>query len=235
MRALGRYYELDVSAIGDPNPATGYLLNIKDIDRAAHAAIPIIAEACADTPQVDPAVLLPALVGALGAALPGARFESLRWRLTPYYSVEMTGDDTTRVLIRQAFDFAAAHRLHVASLSDEENRRIFGHCNNPAGHGHNYRIEPCVESELDAQGPAFSLPELERLTDEVILKRFDHAHLNVDTPEFGESGMMPSVENIARVFYELLAPDVSEASHGRATLRAVTVWETDRTSATYPG
>jgi hypothetical protein len=54
------------------------------------------------------------------------------------------------VIIRQKFDFAAAHRLHTPSLSEEENRRIFGKCNNPSGHGHNYQVEPAVEVELDA-------------------------------------------------------------------------------------
>lgn len=237
MRGLGRFYELEIAARGEPDPTTGYLLNITDIDRAAHgAAIPLIARACAETPETEPALLLPALLDALARALPGGRLESVRWRLTPYYSLEMTPAETKHVTLRQQFDFAAAHRLHVSSMSDEQNRAIFGHCNNPAGHGHNYRIEPSVEVEMDASGPAFTLADLERVTDETILRRFDHTHLNEDTPEFGVgSGVTPSVENIARVFYELLAPALERASAGRASLRSMTVWETDRTSCTYPG
>lgn len=238
MRGLGRFYALDIAASGEPHPTTGYLLNIKDIDRAAHgAAIPIIEHACADRPHADPATVMPEILAALGAALSGATLESVRWNLTPYYSVEMTPAETTHVTLRQSFDFAAAHRLHVASMSDEENRATFGHCNNPAGHGHNYRIEPAVRVEMRDAGPAFTLVDLECVTDDVILQRFDHTHLNQDTPEFrAESGgVTPSVENIARVFYRLLAPAIAERSGGRAELCAITVWETDRTSCTFPG
>jgi 6-pyruvoyltetrahydropterin/6-carboxytetrahydropterin synthase len=238
MSGLGRFYALDVAASGDPDPITGYLLNIKDLDRAAHSAgVPVIERACEERPAVDPATVMPEVVAALADALGGAALESVRWSLTPYYSVEMTPADTTHVTIRQSFDFAAAHRLHVASLSDEENRATFGHCNNPAGHGHNYRIEPAVRVALDTGGPAFTLADLERVTDDVILQRFDHTHLNQDTPEFrAESGgVTPSVENIARVFFELLAPAIAERSGADAELRSITVWETDRTSCTYPG
>lgn len=236
MQGLGRFYELDICASGDPDPRTGYLLNIKDIDVAATAsAIPIIERACTEHPEASAESLLGSICEALDDAL-GGRLESVRWLLTPYYSIEMTRADTSRVTLRQRFDFAAAHRLHVPSMSAEENRRVFGHCNNPAGHGHNYRIEPAVQVDLDASDRAFSLVDLERVTDEVILKRFDHTHLNEDTTHFAaEGGVTPSVENIARVFYELLAPAIDEASGGKATLASMTVWETDRTSCTYPG
>ena len=248
MRGLGRFYCLEITAGGDPDPVTGYLLNIKDLDRAAlSAAIPVIERACQERPATEPAMLLPEVFDALGAALGrmggpdgargGTRLEGVRWGLTPYYSVEMTRAETDHVTIRQSFDFAAAHRLHVASMSEEENRATFGHCTNPAGHGHNYRIEPAVRVAMGGAGRAFSLADLERATDEVILRRFDHTHLNQDTPEFcAESGgLTPSVENIARVFFELLAPSIAERSGGEAELRAITVWETDRTSCTYPG
>ena len=83
--------------------------------------------------------------------------------------------------------------------------------------------------------PTFSLETLERITAERVISRFDHAHLNEDTAEFDTSrgGVNPSVENIARVCYDLLAPAVVSASPD-ARLRSVTVWETDKTSATYP-
>ncbi|TVQ75581.1 MAG: 6-carboxytetrahydropterin synthase [Phycisphaeraceae bacterium] len=146
----------------------------------------------------------------------------------------MTASNPTTALIRQQFDFAAAHRLHVPELSAEENLAIFGHCNNPAGHGHNYRFEPCVAVSLNTGKPDFTLGKLEQLAHEVILSRFDHKHLNHDTEEFGPSGVIPSVENIAKVFFDLMAPAVRDASSGKAELHAMTVWETDRTSCTYP-
>jgi 6-pyruvoyltetrahydropterin/6-carboxytetrahydropterin synthase len=86
-----------------------------------------------------------------------------------------------------------------------------------------------------AEAP-FTLDTLERLAEDRIIRRFDHKNFNIDTPEFGgASGVNPSVENIARVFFELLEPGVREAGGGGANLRSLTVWETDRTSATYPG
>jgi 6-pyruvoyltetrahydropterin/6-carboxytetrahydropterin synthase len=233
MRGLGRYYVFDVSCVGEADATTGYLINIKDVDRATHGAVvPIVARAIEERPEAEPGRLLGACVRALGEALP-CELERLRWWLTPTYAVEMAATDTTTVLMRQRFDFAAAHRLHVAELPDDENRRIFGKCNNPSGHGHNYQVEPVVEVSLDGGAPAFTLADLERLTDEVVIERFDHTHLNVDTEEFTPgTGLNPSVEHIAATCYRLLAPEIEAAG---ARLRSVTVWETDRTCCTFPG
>ena len=225
-RGLPRYFELTVTCAGELDARTGYLLNIKDIDRAVRArAIPMIEAACADTPAAEPSSLLPSVHAALSASLPMLR--SVRWWLTPYHSLEMGPDSA--VLLRQRFDFAASHRLHVPSMTDAQNREAFGKCNHPGGHGHNYQVEPCVAV---APGSTFALAELERLTMTYVVDRFDHKHLDQDTPDFARAGVTSTVENIARVCHDLLAPRVA-ASGG--TLRSVTVWETDRTSSTYPG
>lgn len=239
MRGLGRHYELDIRCCGEIDPATGYFLNIKEIDRAVRASmIPAIA-AASRSRIADPFSTLLAALAPLDAELRGT-LASVRWRLSPYYSIEMaparapSAPTGTTALLRQQFEFAAAHRLHVPSLSDAENRALFGKCNNPRGHGHNYRVEPCIEVPLPAAGPPrFTLADLERLTAEHIIARFDHKHLNEDTPEFGAGpgALNPSVENIAKVCFELLAPRIEAAG---ATLRAITVWETDKTSCTYP-
>lgn len=235
MRGLGRHYELHIGCEGEADPATGYLVDIKDVDAAVRSAvIPLIDEACRRRPETDPAALLPDLLGALRRALPPA--QRLRWSLSPYYSVEMTTREPGVALLRQKFDFAASHRLHVPSLSDEENRRLFGKCNSPAGHGHNYQFEPCIAQPIDASGrAALSLQDLERLAESTIIRRFDHKYLNEDAAEFrvGEGGVNPTVENIARVCFDLLAAALAREAPS-ATLRSVTVWETDRTSCTYP-
>jgi 6-pyruvoyltetrahydropterin/6-carboxytetrahydropterin synthase len=234
MEGLGRYYELDVRCLGEPDPRTGYLVNIKDIDAAARdAAIPVIERACRERPGTHPATLLPELLPPLNAAL-GDICSGVTLRLTPTYTISMEKDDMRTVTIRQRFDFAASHRLHTPSLSDEENRRVFGKCNNPSGHGHNYQVEPAVNVTVREGEPPFSLSELEEITDRAIIERFDHKYLNTDTDEFDAAGgVNPSVEHIARVCFELLAPEVERASRGDATLTAVTVWETDRTSSTF--
>lgn len=231
IRGLGRHYEVDVECIGDIAPETGYLVNIKQIDAAVRdTCIPLLARACAEEPATPPARLLARLVREAEAALP-CRLASLRWRLTPYYSIEMSPRQIKRALVRQRFEFAASHRLYIASLSEAENAELFGKCASANGHGHNYRVEPCVEVDTDA---SFSLATFEQLVHDTIIERFDHTHLNLDTREFdSRTGVNPTVENIARVAFELLEPAIG-ALPGAPLLRSITVWETDRTSATYP-
>ncbi len=238
MQGLGRYYELHVSVVGTVHPTTGYMVSIQTIDQAARvAAVPVIVRACVEKPEIDPTALLPEMFRALEAALPDvARLAELRFALTPTYSVSMEMSDMTKALLRQQFDFAASHRLNAPELSEEENRRLFGRCNNRNGHGHNYRVEPAIEVEVPAPGEcaALTLKQVEQITLETVINRYDHTHLNSDTPEFGEGALNPSVENMAKVFFEALAPKIKETSQGGARLRAITVWETDRTSSTYP-
>lgn len=234
MRGLGAHYELEITCGGVPDATSGYLVNIKIIDQAARrSVIPMIAKAFNERPLTEPAALMPELSRRLAEELEHPLVR-LAWKLTPTYAVEMDMSDVDSVMIRQRFDFAASHRLHTPLLSDEENRALFGKCNSESGHGHNYQVEPTVAVSLDdsSNGSAFTLQTLEQLTDELVVDHFDHKHLNLDTEEFGPNGLNPSVEHIARVCYERLEAPV--ADHG-ARLVAVTVWETDRTSCTYPG
>jgi 6-pyruvoyltetrahydropterin/6-carboxytetrahydropterin synthase len=232
MRGLGRWYQIEIACRGEASKETGYFLDIKAIDAAARStAIPAIADACRQTPSARPAEVMRRFLPALGEALGGGgTLHSVRWSLSPTYSIEMSPNQMNTAILRQRFEFAASHRLHVPTLSAEENRRLFGKCTLPSGHGHNYVVEPAVEIQLEARTP-FTLADLERITDERVIERFDHKHLNIDTEEFGDHALNPSVENIARVCYDLLREPIAAAD---ATLRAVTVWETEKTSATYP-
>ena len=224
MSGLGAHYELVVSCRGEIDPVQGYLINIKEIDAAVRGhAVPRIHAALG---AGDAGSTLREVV----RGLPLKGLDSVRWKLSPYYSLEVKTDAPTTVLLRQKFDFCAAHRLHAPSLSAEENRRLYGKCNYPSGHGHNYQFEPCIEV---MEPSAMPLSELERIADEVVVQRFDHKNLNTDTAEFLDgSGLNPSVENIARVCFELLGPALARPG---ARLVSVTVWESDRTSCTYPG
>lgn len=236
MHGLGRFYEIDVECLGDIDPRTGYFVNIKTIDHAVRkACLPEIERACVERPTADPATVLADALRGLARELP-ASISRVRWKLTPYYSIEMQPSLPQRALLRQQFEFAASHRLYVPSLSEDENRRLFGKCASANGHGHNYRVEPCVEVSVGsgATSGQFSLADLERLTHDHIIERFDHTHLNLDTREFSASGgLNPSVENIAKVCFELLREPVRSHPSG-ARLHSITVWETDKTSCTYP-
>jgi 6-pyruvoyltetrahydropterin/6-carboxytetrahydropterin synthase len=233
MRGLGRYYELTLFVRGEPDPQTGYLINIKELDQIARdRLIPLIEQCCRDAPTTEPAVLLPALLRQGLASLP--ILTAVRWALTPTYRVEGSTSDMSKAIIRQQFDFAAAHRLHCPDLSEEENRTIFGRCNNPNGHGHNYRVEAAFAVDTGSSD-SVGVRDLERLVDEAVIDRFDHTHLNEDTEEFSsETGVNPSVENIARVFFERLQEASGSSFGGICSVHEVTVWETDRTCATYP-
>lgn len=242
MRGIGSFYEFQIRCVGTPDPRIGYLLDIKAIDAATRDVLyPNLVAAVNQTAKVDgshlpaPEGLLLKAFGPLNHSL-GNTLHSIRWQLTPTYSMEtiMSSSSEATVLLRQRFDFAAAHRLHAPHLSDEENRRLFGKCNNPNGHGHNYQFEPCVAlSAAPGSSSGFDVTRLEEICDRILMDRFDHKHLNLDTEEFNDAtGVNPSVENIAKVFYELLAPEISRAG---ATLRSMSVWETDRTCAEYPG
>ncbi len=227
MAGLGAHYELDISCRGEADPVTGYFLNIKEIDYAARdVAIPRIAGAYRRE-GAAPEGVLGDIVSSLVTPLPS--LDRVRWRLTPTFSIEMERHDMTAVLLRQKFEFAAAHRLHVPQLSEAENREVFGKCNNPAGHGHNYHVEPCVRASIGEDAPAFTLHDLERITRETLIDHLDHKHLNMDVPEFAD--LNPSVENIARVCFDRLAPAI-QSSGGE--LREITVWETEKTSCVYP-
>jgi 6-pyruvoyltetrahydropterin/6-carboxytetrahydropterin synthase len=109
--------------------------------------------------------------------------------------------------VTRKLEFAAAHFYHNPKLSAEENRRIFGKCNNPKGHGHNYVLEVTVAGEPDPKtGMILDLNELKAILDREVTARMDHKHLNYDVPEL--SGKIPTCEEIATVIWNLLEPKI---------------------------
>ena len=223
MRGLGTYYEIDVVCRGAVDAVSGYMEDIGRIDDAVREhAIPFIAQAMRDRPQTEPAELLHELAARIAPHL-DADLSSLRWRLTPYYSVAMNTDTPDQIILRQQFSFAAAHRLHADELTADQNRDVFGKCNNLNGHGHNYRVEVTVMTSPTSG--SITLADMERIVADTVIARFDHKHLNLDTEEFAET--IPSVEHITRACYDLLESPIADAS-GR--LESVEVWETEKTS-----
>lgn len=232
LRGLGRFFELRVDAVGGVDARSGYLVNIRAIDRAVRERVlPLVERACDAPEEGDPARLLREALEALAEALP-VQVRAIELALSPYHALAMETADTSIALLRVRFDFSAAHRLHVTGWSDDRNRECFGKCNNPSGHGHNYQLEPTVEVPA-GMGPV-DVRRLEQIVQAHVIERFDHKHLNIDTAEFAEgSGLIPSVENIARVCFDLLEGPIAALGRG-ARLRSVRVWETDRTSSEYP-
>lgn len=135
----------------------------------------------------------------------------------------------SEVFLTRAYEFCASHRLHMPGLSDGENRAIFGKCNNPNGHGHNYVVEVTVKGNVDARtGVIGSLDAIDRLVNDEVIEYLDHHHLNSDIPEF--KSLNPTAENIARVIWDRLDRDP-----GGAKLHRIRLYETARNIADYYG
>src|SRR5438128_2407267 len=121
------------------------------------------------------------------------------------------------VLLTRKIQFAASHVYHNPNLSPEENRRIFGKCNNPHGHGHNYTLEVTVAGEPDpVTGMVLDLKDLKEILEREIMQRMDHRHLNLEVPEL--KGQIPTCENIARVIWNLLDPKIKQGQLHRVRL-----------------
>ena len=132
-----------------------------------------------------------------------------------------------RVTVSKRVHFNAAHRLHNPALSDEENTELYGLCNNPNFHGHNYELEVSVEGEIDPRtGFVTELGSIKRTVEAAVVSRFDHRNLNLDVPEFADR--IPTAENIAVVIWELLEDRLPG-------LVRVTLWETPRNVVVYEG
>jgi len=100
-------------------------------------------------------------------------------------------------------DFCASHRLHSPHLSDEENRALYGKCNNPNGHGHNYRLVVTIRGPVDPRtGMLVELTQLAALIREAVTERVDHLNLNVDVDFL--DGVIPTAENLCHAFWERL-------------------------------
>jgi 6-pyruvoyltetrahydropterin/6-carboxytetrahydropterin synthase len=154
-------------------------------------------------------------------------------RLTLYEEPTLWAEVSPRegrnmVSLTKAFSFSAAHRLHSQFLSEDENRAVFGKCNNPHGHGHNYELEVTVKGTIDPQtGMLMDLGTLMQIVQEEIINRFDHKHLNKDTVEFRT--LNPTGENIAKVIWDLLRPRLGNQ------LTRIGLWETPKNLFEYYG
>jgi 6-pyruvoyltetrahydropterin/6-carboxytetrahydropterin synthase len=125
--------------------------------------------------------------------------------------------------------FCAAHRLFNPAWSDEKNNAVFGKCNNPKGHGHNYDVEVTVAGEPPREtGMVIDLKKLADIVEAEVIDRVDHKHLNEDV-DFME-GIIPTAENIAREFWKILQPKITEGK-----LYAIKLYESHNNVVEYRG
>jgi 6-pyruvoyltetrahydropterin/6-carboxytetrahydropterin synthase len=131
-------------------------------------------------------------------------------------------------VIRKAH-FCASHRLHNPAWSEERNNRVFGKCNNPNGHGHNYTLEVTVTGDVPQEtGMVIDLKVLAEIIEREVIDRVDHKHLNLDV-DFMQ-GIIPTAENIAIAFWKILAPKIPSGK-----LFAIRLYESENNIVEYRG
>jgi len=241
---------LQLTISGNADPRTGYLCNISRMDEALRErVVPQLAHAihtnasCAESTPTRLVVSAWQMVGneEFESGLP----ESLSLILTPQLKFTVNKHKLSResmVNIVQQFEFSASHRLHSKHLSDEQNKEVFGKCNSPNGHGHNYVVEISVDVDHKWSESENVTQQIDDIVMGIVIDRFDHKHLNLDTVEFQD--LNPTVENIATVIWKLLEEKVmlkSIANGGEGPpavvrrLANVKVFETPKTWAEFAG
>jgi len=142
--------------------------------------------------------------------------------------MEILNKMNNRLAVTRKEHFNAAHRLHNALWTGEKNFEVFGKCNNPNFHGHNYDLEVKVIGEVQEDtGYVIDTKQLSDLIKIKVLDKFDHQNLNLDVEEF--RALNPTTENIAKVIYMILRPNIETQYELKIKL-----YETPRNFVEYP-
>ena len=231
---LSVFFELSVEVAGEVEPATGFVVNVLDIDKNVREfVVPIFAERIRENYRqgkhvglFEIAELLKSSWGQLADKFGTARISQLSLSLNPFRRVKINSKDYKMIYFSEKFEFAATHKLWNDEFSDERNFEVFGKCANPTGHGHNYVVEVTIKAPEGED--SFRIGNFEKIVDDELIKVMDHRNLNVDVAEFSKTN--PTVENIAAFAWGRLV-----GKFGEAALHCVTVWETDKTYCSYYG
>ncbi|MEI6231987.1 MAG: 6-carboxytetrahydropterin synthase [Planctomycetota bacterium] len=238
----GHNYVLELSVRGPVDPIDGMVVNIKTVDQELKTLLAAIDHRMLNDSMPEFANNVPTterLAQVLWSRVPetigASRRVSMRLEEHPGMSVEILGENPAMVYLTRSIEFSASHRLHSEQLSDEENRRLYGKCNNPNGHGHNYVAEITVRGQPDSRtGIVIDLGQFEALLDDEIDRRFDHKHLNLDTDFFKTHPA--TAENIAIVIWNLIASKIPACrTGGKVELHRVRLIETARSWFDYYG
>ncbi|HRI43291.1 MAG TPA: 6-carboxytetrahydropterin synthase [Fimbriimonadaceae bacterium] len=224
----GHNFVLEVVTEGPVDPLTGMVVNIKDIDtvlrrevvgaydlKSLNDEVPDFAD---EVPCLEN--MLHAIRDRLAGQLDGVDLASLTLYETPDLWAKW---EEGKLTLTRSYEFAASHRLHAPGLSDAANLEVFGKCNNPKGHGHNYVVEVEVTGEPDpVTGMIVDLAALDRVVEAEVLSRYDHKCLNDDVAEL--VGQNPTSEVVALAIFDRLRDKIP----GR--LVAVRLHETARSA-----
>ena len=227
----GHNYTLDVTIKGAPDPVTGMVMNIAELKAIVGGVLEEFdhRHLNEDTPYFKERIpttenIVRVLWGLIAPRLPqGAAL--VRLRLYEMNDLWAEYDGADEAAFARSYVFSAAHRLHAPALSDEENRALYGKCNNPNGHGHNYTVEVTVSGPIDsATGMVVDLVELDRTVREV-LDELDHKHLDHEVADFADR--TSTAEHIVMYLWNRLSPRLA----GR--LAHLKLWETNKNMFEY--
>ena len=224
----GHNYVLEVTIKGKVNPKNGMVINIARLDKLLKDQI----SACydhkhinrqhpifANQPHLQPTSenLVIQMWQTIERHLKGATLHGVRLYEDSTLFADYEGEKQM-VYLTKVYEFSASHRLHSQCLSDEENREVFGKCNNLHGHGHNYVLEVTIKGEVDPRtGMVVNLNFLNETVQKQVYARFDHKHLNLDTPEFEQ--LNPTSENFVKVLWDILEPNLKPIKLYRLRLK----------------
>ncbi len=237
----GHNYLLEATVAGTVDDRTGMVIHMADLKAALRAVHDLVdhknlnrdtpffaariptTEELALTLRAELARRLPA--GDQQAGVQGARLHRVRLSEGDAVSAEARGEEEGMpmtkeyVYLTRSCVFSASHRLHAPALAEEENRRVFGKCNNPHGHGHDYRLEVILAGPVRTEtGMVYDLGELDRLIQEAVVARYDHRHLN-DLEEF--RGRNTTAEVIVQTIWDRLCRALPPG-----LLHGLRLWET---------
>jgi len=231
---LSIFFELSVELSGSIDPATGFVVNVSEIDsNVREFVVPNFAERIKKNFQVAKHTGLPEIAELLRCTwnrligkFETAKLSKLSLKLNPFRKIAISSKDINMVYFSEKFEFAAMHKLWNDDFSEQQNLEVFGKCANPNGHGHNYIVE--VTIQMPASRNDLRIGDFEKIVDNELIQLVDHKNLNADVEQLSPKN--PTVENIVSFAWNQLA-----GKFGKAKLHRVTVWENDKTYCSYEG
>ncbi len=241
----GNNYTLDVTVEGDIDPVTGIIVNIKDLDQIVKQRVvqhldkkflnrsvdyfcnrPVTSETLLEYVRTQLEGQLPPVITLYALRLEETPLHFAEWKA----SEQREEKERVGMMLTRVYEFAASHRLHSSHLSEQENRDLFGKCNYPHGHGHNYIVEVTVAGPVEARtGRVLDEALLDGIVHTEVVDRYDHRHFNYDIPEFAD--LIPSTEVVTRMIWDRLKSHIPAP----ARLYRVIVRETARNIFEYRG
>ncbi len=208
-KILVHAYDLEASFEGAIDPESGMVVNLQALkERMRSRVVGRVQDRMLDgregRPEARTAEALARFAWReLDGAIDGVRLVRVRLDGRPRIVVECTGGKGVPMDVTRIYEFSAAHRLHGRGLTDDENRALFGKCNNPEGHGHNYVLEVTWRGQPGDEGELVPADIVDRIVGAEVADRWDHKNLNRDLPEF--DGVNPTAEEIVRIAWDRLA------------------------------